>query len=333
MIEKRKVALLLACMLASASLLSVRRWRGRFPGLQSAAVPDLEHSARVPQSRPVKADRIDNASEQETTAGSGVPRTGNTVAPRLKDRPTNSNPSSQHQPSANLPMPAQAGIKGSKNTATSVIAFQKDSRTDNHPATTPDVERYVIRSEFLFPQPRAVKPVPEITRAEWMKDLQSTLSGFSSHQVTMVTSNQAYRDVLLNWLVSATVNAKIPPETILIIAMDRPVHSLLKEKGMQSVLVTPAALLTPAVAGRGVFNQVMMTRLSVIRLLNHWGYDVTNYDTDAILLRDPRPVFESHSESDIIGTFGKFPTLLYKEWRAALCTAVLVVRSSAKTGE
>ena len=208
-------------------------------------------------------------------------------------------------------MHAQAGIKGSKNTATSVVVEhilpQQNARSDNHTATIADPARFVIRTGFLFPQPRAVKAVPEMAQAEWMKELQLTLSGFNSTQVTMVTSNQAYRDVLLNWLLSAIVNAKISLESILVIAMDRPVHSLLKEKGLHSVLVTPEALLTPLVQGKGVFNQVMMTRLSIIRLLNYWGYDVNNYDTDAILLRNPQPVFESHSESDIIGTFGKFP--------------------------
>ena len=68
----------------------------------------------------------------------------------------------------------------------------------------------------------------------------------------------------------------------------------------------------------------------VYRLLNHWGYDVVNYDTDAILLRDMSPLL--HSGDDIVGTFGRFPTDLTKQWGITLCTALLVVRSSRTTG-
>ena len=347
MIERRKAALLLALMLASGCLFSVHRWSGRHPAFRTA-VPDLEYSARMSQNKLVKAD--ENSSviswpppiEKEPTASSNE----NSVAASLKDHPINT-PSSRRQLSSNsLPLLAQPHTysinednKNLPDNATGrnllvdateslgnsrIVQHQQDARIDN---------RFAIRPGFHFPQPRAVKPLLEVAQAEWMKQLQTVLGGFNPHLITVVTSNQAYRDVLLNWLVSATVNANISLETILIIAMDRPVHSLLKDKGLLSVLVTPDALLTELVQGKGVFNQVMMTRLAIIRLLNHWGYDVTNYDTDAILLRDPRPVFESHSESDIIGTFGKFPTLLYKEWGAALCTAVLMVRSSVLTGE
>lgn len=133
------------------------------------------------------------------------------------------------------------------------------------------------------------------------------------------------------------------------ISMDMGLHSLLQERGIMSVLVRPQSLLTAAAVKEGSFPTVMMTRLSIIRfhllvrevaepltrcpfcrLLNHWGYDVFNFDTDAVLLRNPFPLLQSHE--DIIGTFGRFPTDLTKRWGITLCTAVLVVRSSPITG-
>lgn len=49
------------------------------------------------------------------------------------------------------------------------------------------------------------------------------------------------------------------------IAMDHTLHSLLAERGINSVLVRPASLLTASALKEGVFPSVMMTRLSIIR--------------------------------------------------------------------
>ena len=373
MVKKRRVLLLLAFLLASACLLLLLQpWGDQqltFTAAEEVEQPakilaDL-------QNRPVEG--ADSNSSSLSSTGGKEPTASSQQGSVLSAEPENSvNPRSEeetvpltiHSPQQlssnsqkNSPQRLQvAAYKGSKNLSadisqqvTAAVSLgnsgifqrslqQQDSKVEpgvhhSSVAMTPSLGRFAIWPGFHFPQPRAVKPMTEVAWAEWMKDLQSTLGRFNTHQVTMVTSNQPYRDVLLNWLISATVNARLPLETILVISMDKPVHSLLKDRGLWSVLVTPDALLTQLAQGMGTFNQVMMTRLAIIRVLNHWGYDVANYDTDAILLRDPWPVFKSHSESDIIGTFGKFPTLLYKQWKAALCTAVLVVRSSAQTGE
>ena len=49
------------------------------------------------------------------------------------------------------------------------------------------------------------------------------------------------------------------------IALDERLYSLLKEKGIVSVLVRPASLLTTNALREGVFPAVMMTRLAIIR--------------------------------------------------------------------
>ena len=193
-------------------------------------------------------------------------------------------------------------------------------------------DRFVIHPEFNFPHPRAVRSMSEILQSDWLKQLKVALHTMSTTQVTMVTSNLPYRDVLLNWLISAVVKAGIPLRDILVIAMENPLHMLLQERNVTSILVTPEALLNRATLALGTFNQVMMTRLALLRLLNHWGLDVAFYDTDAILLKDPQPVYNRHRSSGIVGVIGKFPTVLYREWRVTLCTAVMLVRSSKATG-
>ncbi len=201
-----------------------------------------------------------------------------------------------------------------------------------HVSTFPP-KTFRVRTPFHFPQPLAVQPLTQVLHSQWMEELRETVNSMQCDQITMVTSNLPYREVLLNWLVSAIVRAKIPLQSILVISMDEPVHRALKEKGVNSVLTTPASFLSGSVRSMGTFPQVMMTRLAIIRLLNHWGFHVVNYDTDAIILRNPQDVFDRLSESGVIGTFGKFPKQLNRLWGVTLCTAVLVVRSSPETGE
>lgn len=47
--------------------------------------------------------------------------------------------------------------------------------------------------------------------------------------------------------------------------MDMRLHLLLKERGVNSVLVKSSSLLTSNVIREGIFPTVMMTRLSIIR--------------------------------------------------------------------
>jgi len=65
------------------------------------------------------------------------------------------------------------------------------------------------------------------------------LSAFSkrSKQVTLVLANHAYQDILLNWLISATIVAKPPIENILVVALDRQLYSLLQMREVPSIYV------------------------------------------------------------------------------------------------
>ena len=73
--------------------------------------------------------------------------------------------------------------------------------------------------------------------------------------------------------------------------------------------------------------------MTILRLINHYGYTVVNYDCDAILLKNPQPIFDGHKDADIIGTFGKGPGQLYVKWGITLNTGVMVLRSSEKIGK
>ena len=151
--------------------------------------------------------------------------------------------------------------------------------------------------------------------------------------MTLVTSNLRYIDVLLNWLISAVVRSKLPADGILVVAMDRQLHVTLLAHGLRSVYIPPRQLFQKDANFSSEFEQVMMVRLAVMRIICHYGYDVHNYDTDAILLKDPRPLYLELGGSDIIGSVGRIPEQLMEEWGITLCIGVVVVKSNERTGK
>lgn len=61
-----------------------------------------------------------------------------------------------------------------------------------------DVPSPHISHDFHWPQPHAVRPTRELLREQWVVDLHSSLSEMTSHEVTLLTSNQQYTEVICN---------------------------------------------------------------------------------------------------------------------------------------
>lgn len=152
-----------------------------------------------------------------------------------------------------------------------------------------------------------------------------------SKRINMVTSNSIYQDVLLNWLISAAVRSQLPLQSILVISLSQSLHTKLVERKIPSVYIPYFSLLRRGINFTQDFEKVMMLRLAVMRLLNHWGFDVHNYDTDAVLLKDPQPLYDRFAESDIIGSVGKIPRNLMAFWGITVCIGVVILKSNPHT--
>ena len=72
-----------------------------------------------------------------------------------------------------------------------------------------------------------------------------------------------------------------------------------------------------------------------MRFLNHWGYDVANYDVDAIVARNPEPLYyDTFKESGVIGSHGHFPSRIQDIWGGStMCAGAFMVKSGPETGE
>ena len=205
------------------------------------------------------------------------------------------------------------------------------------PASLPG--SFEIRQPFSLPVPFATLPLDRILHTEWLQALKDFLHTLKpdSGPVTIVSSDYKYSEVLLNWLISALVQVDRPLSNVLVLSLDSSLHALLQGRGFACIHVPPESLLTPALIAKlkyhVAFTQVHILRLTVMRLVNHWGFDVANYDTDAIIMKNPEPLYyHQYKSSDFIGSYGHFPQEMQREWGIAVCIGVVMTKSSKQTG-
>ena len=212
--------------------------------------------------------------------------------------------------------------EAAKSQADAAVTVRKDGRSYT----------FNISKDFTFPHQKCIlRDTAVIAETPWVKDLAMAVAKRYVKTIFALTASDAYKESLFNWLISAVLGARLSLEQMLVIAMDRKTHDLLQEHGIVSVHVPPTSVFgkTSRISAYGL---VMFTRISVVRLLNHWGFSVVIIDTDAIVLRDPQPLFDEHPSSSIVASKGFQPKKLYDVWNATMCNGLLLIRSSGHTG-
>ena len=211
------------------------------------------------------------------------------------------------------------------------------NRAIARPMVSSGTERFQLRQPFSLPQPKGSRNLESLMQSEWVGQLKAFLGTVSSGPVTLVSSDYGYREVLLNWLVSAMIRVAKSLSNILVLSLDASLYHHLVNKGISCVHISPEALLRLSLklpVGHTAFTQVHIMRLTVMRLINHWGFDVANYDTDALILKNPEHLYYTGSltDRDFIGSYGHFPLQQLKEWGVAVCIGVVFIRSTPQTG-
>ena len=190
-----------------------------------------------------------------------------------------------------------------------------------------------IKKPLHFPQPHYSKTDAVILHSAWTEELRSILRNISGNQISMVTSSAEHQDVLVNWLAAAMLITSPPVENILVLSVDEALYHFLTQRQIRSLYVSPEMIIDTRAKVDRVFSQVHIVRLTVLRLINHYGFDVVNYDCDAIVLKNPDPLFEKYKAADMIGTFGKGPLQLFSKWGVTLNTGVMLLRSNSRVGK
>lgn len=193
---------------------------------------------------------------------------------------------------------------------------------------------------LLFAHGGAMKPYQSIIKAQWVSKLQDLLKTINKdqpslqqsqqNQITVVVSNTNYTLSLLNWLVSALVKTTPPLENVIVICLDKTLYTLLGRKKIPSLYVNPETVISGPMHTKS--SHIWITRCAVYRLLNHWGYDIVAYDTDAIVLKNLQHILDAHHESDIVASSGTYPFQLGVKWGLTLCMGVILIRSTRSTG-
>ena len=196
-------------------------------------------------------------------------------------------------------------------------------------------------NSLMFGHGAAVRPPSSVMKSPWVSTLKNLLNEKlqlstkqqvpSRKQVTVVVSNTNYTLSLLNWLVAALIKTSPPLENVIVVSLDETLQALLEGKEITSVYVNPEMVISGEMQTKA--SHIWITRCAVYRLLNHWGYDVMAYDTDATVLKNLQPILDAHPESDIVASAGSYPFQLGHKWGLTLCMGVILIKSTRNTGE
>ena len=200
--------------------------------------------------------------------------------------------------------------------------------------------RYQVTNSFTLPVPHSTLTVDDILRQQWMEELQMILSEVEpdSGPVSVTTCDYKFREVLLNWLIASTVKITPGLSHIIVLSMDQSVYDLLKSHGLNCLYVSPESFLRKSVTStltkHVAFSELQILRLTVMRFLNHWGYDAANYDADAIVIKSPEQLYyDKYHDSHLIASYGHYPAEIRRVWGGiTLCAGVFMVKSAPVTG-
>ena len=132
-----------------------------------------------------------------------------------------------------------------------------------HKKVTWDILSKKIHQDTSFwPSPRLVK---KDTSLRWVKDTLKVLGNWKSGgQITLLLANSAATDLLLNWLIIATMRKSVNLGSILVIAMDKTILDMMHEKGIKTVLIPDNEWLSKRLRFQTVRSLI---RLCATRLL------------------------------------------------------------------
>ncbi len=213
------------------------------------------------------------------------------------------------------------------------------SLIDDEIFVTPPNMLFKIYSSFQLPVPHSTLPLNVLLKQSWVSDLQEILSTIDplSGPISITTSDFKFREVLLNWLAASTLHITPQLSHTLILCMDKSVHDLLQAHDILSIYAPPESFVDKKtndnLMKHVAFTETQILRLTAMRFLNHWGYDAANYDADAIVVKNPEPLFyDVHKESNLIGSYGKFPSEVRVLWGITLCAGMFMIKSGQATG-
>ena len=221
-----------------------------------------------------------------------------------------------------------------KNSSIQALSDKVDGYKDNSGLPSFTNHKMICKSstsyDWLSVSPRYTRPIRMDTK--WVCDLYHEVKQMQSKQLTLLICSKDYLEVLVNWLAQAVLHAHHPVDSILIIATDSFTQDVMHHKGIHSVFISVDAVVYLKGLSRKI-EPIWITKLSVIRLLNHWNYNVLAFDTDALMMKDVQPLLDKFSTSDIVSSTSKHPLECFRKWKVpTMNVGAILYKSSPATG-
>ena len=225
-----------------------------------------------------------------------------------------------------------------------VFKTHRDAKRKNNAGIFLSKSMYRKKKVKVPPLPQSLpyaahlKSVHDIQHALWTTQLYVFLKSLKhsvSPHVNMVFGDSHHLDLVLNWIVAAHLRLNPPLHNIMVLSVDQPLCDFLASKKLQVTCIAVPSESILASTLNTTYEQGIKSRLVVLRVINFWGYDVASYDSDAILLRNPQPLIDSHPNVQVLGGASFIPRAFAEHHgivRFAVCGGTLIVRSHPSTG-
>ena len=193
--------------------------------------------------------------------------------------------------------------------------------------------RFSTNGNLRLPFGGAARSLDDILDAEWVPQLWRYLANMKTRHVSLSVGDSRYRESVVNWLVSALVVSQPPLDSVLVISLDEDLDNILQERGLDSIYVDPRTVLRKKVLLPTKFSKIWAIRFILFRLINHWGFSVATYDSDALVVKSPQSLFEELEDSDLVASSGVYPFDLHRKWNSStLCMGLVFFRASKIMG-
>ena len=201
---------------------------------------------------------------------------------------------------------------------------------------TTDEKKMIFSLPKTLPYAANLKKIDEIQQALWTTHLYQFLHSLNksiSPQVNMVFGDSNHMDLVLNWIIAAHVRLDPPLHNIMVLSVDQPLCDFLaKEKLPVTCIAVPPESFLSKYSYSHTYARGIKCRFLVLRIINFWGYDVASYDSDAVPLRNPQPLYDSNPDVKLFAGSGTYPSAISNQWGFSLCACVLLLRSHHSTG-
>ena len=198
-----------------------------------------------------------------------------------------------------------------------------------------EIEEKIQVLPNTMPYAAKLKSTVALQQAMWTTHLYRFLQSLNksiSPQVNMVFGDSDHMDLMLNWIIAAHVRLNPPLHNIMVLSLDQPLCDFLASKKLPVVCIAVPPKSFLASPGHKSWDQGVSCRFVVLRIINYWGYDVASYDSDAVLLRNPQPLYDSNPEVKLFAGSATFPDDISNQWGFSLCSCVLLLRSHPSIG-